>query len=1784
MFYGKAYDRRGDGTLKAKNHRADRIRRNRLQARVETLEDRKLLTLSIGLSGSELLLTGDSTLSSLNVDYNSSTNTYTLTANSGETFAAATSFPSTVTLSSSSNVATLQPNGSNTWASLGYSLGDTTSTTTAIELGSSSAPASKFATPFDTATTTGGTVALTVTDAAGTYPQNTNITSSSLTFGAAPSIDYGSATLSGLTFDAANVGSNHVDVLGTPTAPNPLSVDAGTGSGNIIIIGNAASRLSNIDVSTGSGGVTSIQIDDSGASNPHTIDVTSSQTSFVSGPTIDYSAATLNQLFIYGPSTGSSTMNITSTPVSMNPLFIGFSTGLGDVVNLGSSTIPASTVGNVSIGSAGGAPLAINVNDSADFVSQTTNLLPGSLTVGSSMFNYSGATIEGLTFDAANVGGNTVVVSGTPTAANLLSVDAGSGSGNFIYIGNAASQLSNIDVSTSGGKTSLEIDDSYASNPHTIDVTSSQTSFVSGPTINYSAATLTLLLINGPNTGSSTANITSTPAAANPLSIGFFGGTGNVVNLGSSTVPASTVGNVSIGSAGGAPLAINVNDSADSVGQSTTVSSSSLTVGTSTFKYANATLSGLTFDAANVGTNNINVNGTPTAANPLSIDAGSGSGNSIYIGNAANRFSNINVSTSGGSTSLQIDDSNASNPHTIDITSLQTSFVSGPTIDYSGANLNQLFINGPNAGSSTANITSTPTTTNPLIVQFFSGLGDVVNLGSSTVPASAVGNVTIGTGSGAPLAINVNDSADSVGQSTTISASSSLVVGSSTFNYAFAMIEGLTFDASNVGGNTVVVAGTPTAANPLSIAMGSGINNSLTLGTPSSPVTTLGAVAISTSGSGTSNLTIDDSGDGSGQSTFITSGLIQIGMSQTFSLGGFSAHAITFDASNAGGNTATVVNYPVGLMALTLDMGSGGSNAVDLGNATNPAENLGPVDITTNTGGSTSLTIDDTSGSMINQTSISAAAFEFVGFSTFTFGGASLTGLTFDGSNQMAIDMSVTGTPIATNPLVVDMGSSTGNSVSIGNAANQLSNIDVSTGTGGTTSLLIDDTAAANPHTMDVTATAVSFVSGSTINYASASLTNLTLDGPNTGSNTVNVTGTPTSPTPFSLSFGSGTGDVVNLGSSTVAAASIGDVSLNGGSNAPLTLNIDDATDTQGQNINITSSGVLIPGLDFSYSGATLKSLTFDGSTAGGNILGVSGEANGLTSLTINDSAPSTNFDQLFVDGPIGSTTFSAPVVLQGSGTAALGFNDMSGLGASPYVLQSGSFTLGGAGIVDFSGLAHPTSLTLIGTYEPATWNVVTTPANIPTTIEMGLGDNTIVVAAQGLSPNGTLAITKSQSIPRMPVGNANDLTVNAQFTTSNVLTPGTIALGSGSKITYSYLTNIVVNSLASEPVFIGVPPISTTVGDPLLGVPIAAFHDVTGVQTAGAFGTSIDWADGSPASQGTIVADPTTPGEFLVLGSHTYHQPSVFNVKVGLADQGGTFHSIIGGVPITSNLSAIAPEVGSGATISTVSSPITGGLSPQSDTGSSPDGNVTRITTPTFQGTATPFATIQIVLSPGGLIATGTANANGFWTASDTSTPLAQGVYSMTSIATIGSYHESTSLGSLTIDTTPPVVTGVTFRPGLGAVSIRFQDNLSGLNTASLLNPANYRLAGRPAPHRFVLMRRWFTPTNLELSHTGSPTNPYVVTMTWNDGRRLPMGRYVLNVIAGGVKDVAGNSLAGSFSGSFPTRPGFTSEQAGFSAQTNVFQRYFSKFRGIAEHVIYRNRFNHPGNGPKRV
>ena len=128
----------------------------------------------------------------------------------------------------------------------------------------------------------------------------------------------------------------------------------------------------------------------------------------------------------------------------------------------------------------------------------------------------------------------------------------------------------------------------------------------------------------------------------------------NTVNLGDGSDAASNLGNVTIAGSTG----LTIDDAADATIQTVTVTSSSLTIGTApVFNYGGANLTGLTFDAADAGSNTVNVTGTPSATNPLNLDMGSGTGNLVDLGNRADALGSVTVTTgTGGSTGLTIDD------------------------------------------------------------------------------------------------------------------------------------------------------------------------------------------------------------------------------------------------------------------------------------------------------------------------------------------------------------------------------------------------------------------------------------------------------------------------------------------------------------------------------------------------------------------------------------------------------------------------------------------------------------------------------------------------------------------------------------------------------------------------------------------------------------------------------------------------------------------------------------------------------------------------------------------------------------------------------------------------------------------------------------------------------------------------------------------------------------------------------------------------------------------------
>ena len=65
---------------------------------------------------------------------------------------------------------------------------------------------------------------------------------------------------------------------------------------------------------------------------------------------------------------------------------------------------------------------------------------------------------------------------------------------------------------------------------------------------------------------------------------------------------------------------------------------------------------------------------------------------------------------------------------------------------------------------------------------------------------------------------------------------------------------------------------------------------------------------------------------------------------------------------------------------------------------------------------------------------------------------------------------------------------------------------------------------------------------------------------------------------------------------------------------------------------------------------------------------------------------------------------------------------------------------------------------------------------------------------------------------------------------------------------------------------------------------PVAFFTDSVATDPVGNYSATIDWGDGTAISAGLVVADGTTPGQF-VLGNHTYVEDGSYTVTVGVID-----------------------------------------------------------------------------------------------------------------------------------------------------------------------------------------------------------------------------------------------------------------------------------------------------------
>src|SRR5262249_27515503 len=133
----------------------------------------------------------------------------------------------------------------------------------------------------------------------------------------------------------------------------------------------------------------------------------------------------------------------------------------------------------------------------------------------------------------------------------------------------------------------------------------------------------------------------------------------------------------------------------------------------------------------------------------------------------------------------------------------------------------------------------------------------------------------------------------------------------------------------------------------------------------------------------------------------------------------------------------------------------------------------------------------------------------------------------------------------------------------------------------------------------------------------------------------------------------------------------------------------------------------------------------------------------------------------------------------------------------------------------------------------------------------------------------------------------------------------------------------------------------------------------------------------------------------------------------------------------------------------------------------------------------------------------------------------------------------------ALEIDTAGPVITGLSFNRLNATLYVTYQDNLSGMDLASIENSNFYRLSGKQLAAN-VHVPPVILPTSITLTPGATPTSPVVATVVFHHGKQLRGGLYRIQIASGsgnsGVEDNAENAMSGTFYGFFPTgngRPG---------------------------------------------
>jgi PKD repeat protein len=502
-------------------------------------------------------------------------------------------------------------------------------------------------------------------------------------------------------------------------------------------------------------------------------------------------------------------------------------------------------------------------------------------------------------------------------------------------------------------------------------------------------------------------------------------------------------------------------------------------------------------------------------------------------------------------------------------------------------------------------------------------------------------------------------------------------------------------------------------------------------------------------------------------------------------------------------------------------------------------------------------------------------------------------------------------------------------------------------------------------------------------------------------------------------------------------------------------------------------------------------------------------------------------------------------------------------LGDGVTVLDAPLTSSNGTEITGIEGIITPDTApsivgTLLGSFTDA--NQGATIAEFTSgggSVVVNWGDGTVVqtLAAANLTVNG--------------LPNGVEFTINAShiyadegtyaYTVTVLSAGGSTTTISGSAI----IADAPLTAVATAPIFTtesSVYPVPEF-GAPIFTGIVGEFTDANPKAPLSDFTATIDWGDGTPNSAAVITEPGGVGTAFFVTGSHTYASTgpvgSSYPIQVFVVDAGGskvTLHNT--------------------ATVAAGPNNLNGILNPASDSGKSNVDEITNVTQPNFYGTTLPFANVTLYATPaagGTPVAVGIAEASsdGGW--SSTTNLLATGTYTITATATdqfgLNPTGPVVVTSSLVVDTIPPVITNLTFNRFDATLTVTYQDNLSGMDLASITNSAFYHISARPLSSK-VHVPKLILPTQIYYTPGALPTDPIVVNVVFNNGKVFRGGKYTVLIDSGtgdaGIQDVAGNPLDGNYYGAFST--GDLLPGGNFVAEIYTFHRTILPFVPIAD------------------